>query len=488
MKSIVKNILFALAAILTAVSCVKEQTESLPEYIMIQATALQTKAMLEPGEQQDGTLFTPGNRLQIYDFVDNSNTPHINDQIGPDVEGNTHGFAGVWPFEDGPHEWEEGSHKFFGWLHTDANFTPRLQASDFFTEGFSFDPATKILSINAKSMKADTPQFDFMYSNIIITEPQSDPVRLEFSHIFTAVSFGAVNGSESKVTIKEFRIENILNKKSATIDFSGSSPVVTYTEATKDQYLTISTTSPYTIKSEDEISNIFDGSMNQEFLMLWPLTSDQIHSDSEINVGEDENVEYDDYPTDYRMYIKYSFDDSDQEFEKRLNFPDIDLVAGKKYHFDISFLDKTIGLKTIVKDWVHDTQTIDYTNEVVSVGAPLVWDETKSTLMESESGEKLVVIKNGQPAEASFTFDAPLGGVWLISPSGDIDAFRITPDSGEINNSTAHIRVVPLIDDPKREYKITLKFAVRRPDGRIIAADELVQPANTKRSIVLSPM
>ena len=483
-----RNTLIVLTAILAAVSCVKEHTERQPDYIVIQATALQTKAMLEAGENQDGPFYKDGNRLQIYDFVDNSTTPYIEDLIGPDVEGNTHGFSGVWPFVGGPHEWKPGTHKFFGWLHTDANFSPAMLAEDFFSEGFAFAPATKTLSIGAKSMTPDTPQFDFMYSNIITTEPQSSPVNLEFSHLFTAVSFGVVNGSESNVTIQEFRLEKILNKKSANIDFSGLSPKVTYTDGTENQYITIGNSRSYTVEAEDEISNIFDGSMNQKYLMLWPLASGQIHSTKEINVGEDENVEYEDYPEDYRMYIEYTFDDSDEVFKKRINFPDIDLVAGKKYHFDISFLDKTIELKTIVKDWVHDTQKIDYTNDAVSVGAALAWDETKSTLMVSESGEKLVVIKNGQPAEAYFTFDAPLGGVWLISSSGDIDAFRITPDSGEINKSTAHIRVVPLIEDPKREYKITLKFAVRRPDGRIIAADEMVQPQETKRSIVLSPM
>ena len=191
------------------------------------------------------------------------------------------------------------------------------------------------------------------------------------------------------------------------------------------------------------------------------------------------------------MYIKYTFaDEPGLTIEKRMNFPDINLEAGKKYHFDIAFADKTVNLKTIVKNWIHDTQTIDYASSAVTVpgGGILSWNDSKSTLMESETGEKLVVIRNGQPAEADFTIDTPLGGVWLISLSGDIDAFRVDPDNGEINAATDHIRVVPLIEDPKREYKVKLKFAVRRPDGRIIAADELVQPASTKRTVVLSPM
>ena len=238
------------------------------------------------------------------------------------------------------------------------------------------------------------------------------------------------------------------------------------------------------------MNNIFDGSSTQKFMMLWPLKSSQIHSTDELLPGDDGNIDYKDYPKSYKMYIKYTFADDQMTLEKRMNFPDIDFEAGKKYHFDISFADKTIELKTIVKDWVHDSQTIDYANSAVTVHdtGVLKWDGTLSTLMESETGEKLVVIKNGQPAAATFTISTPLGGVWLISLSGDIEAFRVDPDNGEINASSARIRVIPLVEDPKREYKVKLKFAVRRPDGRIIAADELVQPEAAKRTVVLSPM
>ena len=312
-------------------------------------------------------------------------------------------------------------------------------------------------------------------------------VDLMMNHLFTAVSFGAVNGTKYRVTIEEFKIEDILNKRSATIDYKGKVPVITYVDGKQDQYLS-RTSSSITIQPETSVANIFDKSNNRNYMMLWPLASSYIHSNNEVNTDGDGNV---DYPEDYKMYIKYKFEDgTDESFQKRINFPDIDLEAGKKFHFDITFADKIVELKTSVNPWIHDTQIIDYANSAVTVpgGGILSWDDEKSTLMESESGEKLVVIKNGQPAEADFTIDTPLGGVWLISLSGDIDAFRVTPDSGEIDARTAHIRVVPLIYDPKREYKVKLKFAVRRPDGRIIAADELVQPVATKRSVVLSPM
>ena len=71
---------------------------------------------------------------------------------------------------------------------------------------------------------------------------------------------------------------------------------------------------------------------------------------------------------------------------------------------------------------------------------------------------------------------------WMISLTGDVNAFEVTPDNGEIDGITAHISVKPLISDPKRDYKVKLKFAVRRADGRVITADE-VQP--TVYTIVL---
>lgn len=493
MKGYCRHILAATAVLLMTAACTKQPAHNVRETdeITFQVSAPMTKAMFS----EDKYFQKEGNRIKIYDF--NPSGKYFDDLIGPDVQGNTYGYAGVWPFENAPHAWTVDEHKFFGWLAKDANFEGGMTPESFFGEGFKFDEDTKILTIPAKSMGVNTPQFDFLYSNIetrdMVNNPDYSAVNLEFQHLFTAVSFGASNGTETNVTINEFRIESILNKRAASISFAGNEPVVRYTDATSDQYLT-RTTGEFRLNSGDDVQDVFnipkeDQEDVRSYMMLWPLESKDIHSTAEVEPGADGNVDFEDYPADFKMYIKYTFaDEPDLTIKKRMNFPDINLEAGKNYHFDIAFADKTVSLKTTVKNWIHDTQIIDYANSVVNVPGVLTWDDTKSTLMESEDGEKLVVIKNGQPAEAAFRIDTPLGGVWLISLSGDIDAFRVDPDNGEVNASTAHIRVVPLIDDPKREYKVKLKFAIRRPDGRIIAADELVQPASTKRTVVLSPM
>ena len=495
MKVKFRNILFASAAILAAVACNKEQRpdgDAIDSPILLSVReAGTTKALLD-----NRTFNADGVRLQIYDFVDGGEI-HIKDTIGPDLQGSAlaQSTADVWPFKNGPYQWTPGTHQFFGWLVNDPNGTSDdLTPQTLWGNGFSFNETTKVLTIPETVMNESTTQFDFLYSNIVtrdmVNNPDYSAVKLEFQHLFTAISFGASNGTETDVTIQEFKIENLLNKRSATIDFSGTTPTVAYTDGAQNNTFTWQNTKSYVLGSEKSVNNIFDGSSTQKFMMLWPLKSSQIHSTDELLPGDDGNIDYKDYPKSYKMYIKYTFADDQMTLEKRMNFPDIDFEAGKKYHFDISFADKTIELKTIVKDWVHDSQTIDYANSAVTVHdtGVLKWDGTLSTLMESETGEKLVVIKNGQPAAATFTISTPLGGVWLISLSGDIEAFRVDPDNGEINASSARIRVIPLVEDPKREYKVKLKFAVRRPDGRIIAADELVQPEAAKRTVVLSPM
>ena len=62
-----------------------------------------------------------------------------------------------------------------------------------------------------------------------------------------------------------------------------------------------------------------------------------------------------------------------------------------------------------------------------------------------------------------------------MSLVGDVNAFEVTPPSGIIDSQTANIYVKPLISEASRDYKVQLKFTVRRSDGRMIAADDIVQ-------------
>lgn len=490
MKLNLKYMFIASAAILAAVACNKEQrpddgatltqillnaTEAGTNRHLNKGTFPETKAML------DRTSFQrTGNRLKIYDYVDNSATAHIEDLIGPDVDGNTYGYEGVWPFVNGPHQWTPGVHKFFGWLDTDANFDPDLTAESFFGENFVFDPNNKTLTIPYTEMAATSTQFDFMYSNIISTEPKQGTVNLEFSHLFTAVSFGVENSTSSFVRIDDFKIVGIPSTRSATINFDGTATAVAYsnlTDATFTRGLDAGKY-PYEISPDNLRSNIFNGSTTQEFMILWPIEAERLHSTEKTTTSDEGIVKY---PEEWKMYIKYTADG--QTYEKRINFPNRDLEAGKKYHFNIVFTDKMVELRTEVKPWEYEDQTIDYTTEgaSLSAGGALAWDKNVSSV---DDAAKMVSIVNAQPAQAMFTLQTPVGGSWIVSLVGDVNAFEVSPSTGIIDSKTATVYVRPLVSSPTRDYKVQLKFTVRRSDGRMIAADNVIQ-ANGIYTVVL---
>ena len=481
MKGYYRHILAATAVLLTTAACNKNEPDGPQQVnapIAISATeAGTTKALLD-----NGSFKTTGNRIQVYDFVDDGSTTvkHIDAYAGPDVDSNSpmHEYGTTWPFEDKEsgepvmYQWIPGTHKFFGWLAKDANFvTTPMTPETFFGNGFEFNEGEQTLTIPAKTIDYTTPQFDFMYSNVVTTEPQNDPVDMMFSHLFTAISIGVENSTSSFIKIEEFRIEGIPSERGASVNFSGTATAVSYSNWTDGKTITRGlSTDPYEVSPKNLRSNIFNGSTTQEFMMLWPVEAQHLHSTGKITTGEDGTVTY---PQDYKMYIKYTPDGKDT-YEKRINFPNISWEAGNKYHLTIVFADKMVELRTEVKPWEYEEQEIDYTNEIPSIssGGALAWSETASAV---DHEKKMVSIVNAQSAEAMFTLQTPIGGSWIVSLVGDVNAFEVSPATGIIDNNTATVYVKPLIASPTRDYKVQLKFTIRRSDGRMIAADNIIQ-------------
>ena len=425
-----------------------------------------------------------GNRIQIYDFVDDGSTTvkHIDAYAGPDVESNSpmHVYRYTWPFEDKDsgdpvmYQWIPGTHKFFGWLAKDANFglTTPMTPETFFGNRFEFNEDEQILTIPAKTIDYTTPQFDFMYSNVVTTEPQNEPVDMMFGHLFTAVSIGVENSTSSFIKIEEFKIEGIPTTRRASVNFGGTETTVTYLDWTEGATFTRGLDTGkagYEVSPKNLRSNIFDGTTTQQFMMLWPVEAEYLHSTEKMSTSDEGEVIY---PKNWKMYIKYTADG--KTYEKRINFPNISWEAGNKYHLTIVFADKMVELKTEVKPWEYEEQTINYTDEGVSLGTggALTWDKTVSSVSDPE---KMVSIVNAQAAKAQFTLQAPVGGSWIVSLVGDVNAFEVSPSTGVIDTQTATVYVKPLIASPTRDYKVQLKFTVRRSDGRMIAADNVIQ-------------
>ena len=225
-----KNILLALALLAAAQGCDKEpvtpQDTGAP--IMLSAAESGTKALLN-----NGTFNKNGNRIKVYDFVTDGDktTKHIDSYAGPDVVSNSplHVQGYTWPFTDeidgtqaDVKQWIPGTHKFFGWLAKDANMSADNTPETFFGTGFTFSEDDKILNIPSKQMMPTTPQFDFLYSNIVTSKPQNAPVQLEFRHLFAAYFISFSNNSPEPLELENVKL-NIKSNASATLGYSGAS-------------------------------------------------------------------------------------------------------------------------------------------------------------------------------------------------------------------------------------------------------------------------
>ena len=482
-----------LAAALLGASCTKTVVEegngdtNAHEISLSVSEGARTRALVD-----NSNFGTIGNRIQVYDFWTNGSTTlkYIDALAGPEVVNGT-----TWPFVDKDGElvhynWTStGEHKFFGWYAVDATTKnskdENLTAEEFFGPDFSFDESTKVLTIPAKTLNQSTPQFDFLYSDIKSVNVEASipaSVSLSFSHLFAAVSFGAENTTSSEIKLLEFKVENLYNQKSATISFSGSTPSVVYSDGSKGGVVISVENAGGEIvpkKGSGTMNNIFGKAGDlQDFMLMWPQSISQLHSTDVVT--EDPDTGDPNYPESYKMYVKYSVDGI--EFTKRLNFDDkISWEAGNKYHYNIIFADKMVELKCIVNPWEYLDQDIDFKDNIaMKDSGQISWNSEKSNVE-----YPYVYIKDGQAAEGTFTFDTPEGGRWIAALEGDVDAFTLIDGEGAINGTAATVKVAPAISNPVRDYKVELRFIVRKSDGTTHDADDFVQPDGKKYTIVL---
>ena len=496
-----------LAAALLAASCTKTVVEegngdtNAHEISLSVSEGAMTRALVD-----NSNFGTDGNRIQVYDFWTNESTTskYIDALAGPEVVSNSaqHVKGTTWPFVDKEsgdlvrYNWTStGTHKFFGWYAVDATTKVpdaddatkkvNMTAESFFGSDFGFNETTKVLSIPETTLDGNTPQFDFLYSDIkSVNVEASIPanVSLSFSHLFAAVSFGAENTTSSEIKLLEFKVEKLHNQKSATISFSGSTPSVVYSDGSEGGVVRSVVNAGGEIvpkKGSGTMNNIFgEAGDPQDFMLMWPQSISQLHS-GEV-VTEDPDTGDLNYPDSYKMYVKYSVDGI--EFTKRLNFDDkISWEAGNKYHYNIIFADKMVELKCIVNPWEYVDQDIDFKENIaMKDGGQISWNTEKSNVE-----YPYVYIKDGQAAEGTFTFDTPEGGRWIAALEGDVDAFTLIDGEGAINGTAATVKVAPAISNPVRDYKVELRFIVRKSDGTTLDADDFVQPDGKKYTIVL---
>lgn len=250
MKTDMKHIYSLAAAVFLAAalsSCAKMRLETedvrpagTPIRMAVSSEGTQTKALFDAD-----SFSAEGNVLQIWDV-------YFNSVVAPQayIEGaNVVSTGTVWPFKEGDavkhYYWTKtGTHRFYGVLVKDNSGSAPLTP----TTGWGFDAAHKVYSVPTTTLTLTSPQFDFVYSNVIERNldngAPTTAVPLKFNHLFSAFGFTFKNDSPSSFNIKSATLKvddkaaakidysNVWDKGFAPADADNWNPEVTYTGLT----------------------------------------------------------------------------------------------------------------------------------------------------------------------------------------------------------------------------------------------------------------
>ena len=211
-----------LAAALSSCAKMRVETEEIrpagtPIRMAVSSEGAQTKALFDAD-----SFSAEGNVLQIWDV-------YFNSVVTPQayIEGTnvvSTGTGAVWPFKEGDavkhYYWTKtGTHRFYGVLVKDNSGSAPLTP----TTGWGFDATHKVYSVPTTTLTLTSPQFDFVYSNVIERNldngAPTTAVPLKFNHLFSAFGFTFKNDSPSNFNIKSVSLK-VGNKAAATIDYS----------------------------------------------------------------------------------------------------------------------------------------------------------------------------------------------------------------------------------------------------------------------------
>lgn len=265
MKTDMKHIHTLAAAVFMAAalsSCAKMRVETedirpagTPIRMAVSSEGAQTKALFDAS-----SFSAKGNVLQIWDV-------YFNSVVAPQayIEGtnvvSTGPTGAVWPFKEGDavtspdkhYYWTKtGTHRFYGVLVKDNSGSAPLTP----TTDWGFDETHKVYSVPTTTLTLTSPQFDFVYSNVIERNldngAPTTAVPLKFNHLFSAFGFTFENDSPSSFNIKSATLK-VDDQAAATIDYSNVwdkgfapadadnwNPAVTYTGLTMSSQTGIS--------------------------------------------------------------------------------------------------------------------------------------------------------------------------------------------------------------------------------------------------------
>lgn len=390
-----------LAAALSSCAKMRVETEDVrpvgtPIRMAVSSEGAQTKALFDAA-----SFSAVGNVLQIWDV-------YFNSVVAPQayIEGTnvvSTGTTGVvWPFKEGDavkhYYWTKtGTHRFYGVLVKDNSGSAPLTP----TTGWGFDTAHKVYSVPTTTLTLTSPQFDFVYSNVIERNldngAPTTAVPLKFNHLFSAFGFTFENDSPSSFNIKSATLK-VDDKAAATIDYSNVwdkgfapadadnwNPEVTYTGLTMSSITGISgkTGAIQPATCYDMFQGVLidkDNMANYDkYTLIWPqdltgktlemayLISGKRYQEVDVTVNKytyTTSFGSDNYDVSFTDNLNFVTSSGDKSFDYNLENGYYVYVGRGKGNYAVRWAYKSYGgnyTRSTITD--KESQLVDYTEE-----------------------------------------------------------------------------------------------------------------------------
>lgn len=163
------------------------------------------------------------------------------------------------------------------------------------------------------------------------------------------------------------------------------------------------------------------------------------------------------------------------------------IVRNHYYEYTINSIEQgnELNLVAVVKPWVPDEETIDFTDEV-SVSATMNWDDDSVSSVNYDTGEVILYDDTDIEAICTFQIDTPMDATWtasLIPIAGNVDAFSWVDNSKYGLVGTGQPSTIKLKVNNQAPYapqhKCKLRITVQTLDGRTIVVNNLVPDGKT---------
>lgn len=308
----------AIVLLLGLVACNKtDSINSTSDSIRFAPASVETRALIEDAAGLQTQTF------QVWDFMGTETDPYIDNTIVYGTDGWTYGEPNVYP-------WADGTHKFFGYTNGAGSF------------------ASNVLTVSKTLTTAEADQVDLLYSDIFTTtaadwkatKNTKDKVMLDFHHLLSAVSFMVTNTTSNQVVLNSVDVK-IPNEASATVNYAGTTPVVTYGEVTTDgDFITATPLADLTLAQDQFVDVLTQAAVTAPiYQMVWPQTFEE---GSELTV----NVKY-------TMTIPAEEGETpiSSTFEAAVKIPATEWKAGQKYVYTLLITPSDIQLIFEVMEW-----------------------------------------------------------------------------------------------------------------------------------------